>query len=326
MTSPLVLDAHALDRVPAERANDPQSAIDIVRRHFTDHELRPGDAPIRLQFRTATREELGLHLIEYGVPVSIRATPLAKHWLVCIPLGGTADVYHSGETWHSDGATAAVLPHDREFAFDWNEAAPQFVLSVPDDLLRLTTHRLLGPDARPAGLTELIDLTCPAGRAFLSSLMAVREDANAGAADALPPAVRRGFVESLLVRLIAAASRDGPLGVTGTATGKTVRAFLDLVTANGAVDLTPGDAAVGLGLPLRTLQEATRRELGLTPHEVLTRERLRHVRHRLQSADPTRTTVTAIALECGFRHTGRFAALYRHEFGEPPSTTLAGGR
>ncbi|MGO2113068.1 MAG: AraC family transcriptional regulator [Pseudoclavibacter sp.] len=324
MTSPLALDARTLDRVPTERAHDPQSAIEVVRRHFTDHELRPGAAPLHLQFRSAMREELGLHYVDYGVPVSIRATPLPKSWLICIPLGGTANIHHSGATWHSDDTRAAVLPHDREFSFDWNEAAPQFVLSVPDDLLRRTALRLLGPEAGLTGLPELIDLDQPAGRAFLASLMAVHEDANAGAADALPPAVSRGFVESLLVRLITVSTLDAPQGVERAATGKTVRAFLDLVTSSGAVDLTPCEAADGLGLPLRTLQEATRRELGLTPHEVLARERLRRARHRLQSADPNRTTVTAIALECGFRHTGRFAAQYRREFGEPPSATLTG--
>jgi AraC-like DNA-binding protein len=34
------------------------------------------------------------------------------------------------------------------------------------------------------------------------------------------------------------------------------------------------------------------------------------------------TTVTSVALDSGFAHLGRFAAAYRHHYGESPSETL----
>jgi AraC-like DNA-binding protein len=51
--------------------------------------------------------------------------------------------------------------------------------------------------------------------------------------------------------------------------------------------------------------------------------RLHRVRSALQTAEPE-TTVTAIAVEFGFWHFGRFAAAYRKLFGESPSATLYG--
>ena len=45
-------------------------------------------------------------------------------------------------------------------------------------------------------------------------------------------------------------------------------------------------------------------------------------RRALRAADPRRTTVSAIALDCGFWELGRFAVAYRRTFGESPSDTL----
>jgi transcriptional regulator GlxA family with amidase domain len=49
--------------------------------------------------------------------------------------------------------------------------------------------------------------------------------------------------------------------------------------------------------------------------------RLKNARKLLQRPDPA-TTVTGVALHCGFQNTGRFARDYREHFGEMPSATV----
>ena len=42
----------------------------------------------------------------------------------------------------------------------------------------------------------------------------------------------------------------------------------------------------------------------------------------LRRAEPETTSVTEVAMTCGLRHLGRFAAEYHHRYGETPSQTL----
>lgn len=50
--------------------------------------------------------------------------------------------------------------------------------------------------------------------------------------------------------------------------------------------------------------------------------RLQRAQEALLRADSSYTTVTEIALGCGFSHLGEFANLYRRTFGETPKQTL----
>lgn len=72
----------------------------------------------------------------------------------------------------------------------------------------------------------------------------------------------------------------------------------------------------------RTLQNAFRQMMGMTPVAYLTRMRLHRVRHALREAAPHSTTVKAEALKWGFWHLGDFSRAYKECFGELPSDTL----
>jgi AraC-like DNA-binding protein len=74
---------------------------------------------------------------------------------------------------------------------------------------------------------------------------------------------------------------------------------------------------------IRRLQRAFRDVFGISPYRYLVSRRLRLAHRRLLRANSDSSTVTRIALECGFGHLGRFAVDYRSRFGESPSTTLA---
>jgi AraC-like DNA-binding protein len=73
---------------------------------------------------------------------------------------------------------------------------------------------------------------------------------------------------------------------------------------------------------LRTLQEAFRRYVGMSPMAYVQEVRLQRVHRQLLAAAPGTTTVTDVAHAWGFVHLGRFAGRYRERFGESPSQTL----
>lgn len=72
----------------------------------------------------------------------------------------------------------------------------------------------------------------------------------------------------------------------------------------------------------RTLRYAFQECLGMSPMAYLKTQRLKQVRRQLETSDHHQTTVTDIAIQCGFWHMGQFSKDYRKMFGECPSETL----
>jgi transcriptional regulator GlxA family with amidase domain len=86
--------------------------------------------------------------------------------------------------------------------------------------------------------------------------------------------------------------------------------------------LTVAELSRQAGVSERTLRAAFRAVLGLSPKQYAIAQRLHAVHDALCDADPSRTTVTDVAMSYGFFELGRFAGRYRHAFGEVPSRTL----
>ncbi len=72
----------------------------------------------------------------------------------------------------------------------------------------------------------------------------------------------------------------------------------------------------------RTLENAFKEILGITPVAYLIRLRLHRTRQALLAGSVGSTTVTSIALNWGFWHFGEFSRAYKQCFGELPSDTL----
>jgi len=72
----------------------------------------------------------------------------------------------------------------------------------------------------------------------------------------------------------------------------------------------------------RTLENAFKEVMGLTPMNYLIRLRLHRVRESLLAGTQGTTTVSTEALKWGFWHFGEFSRAYRDCFGELPSDTL----
>ena len=96
--------------------------------------------------------------------------------------------------------------------------------------------------------------------------------------------------------------------------------FEDIARANLGEPRTIPEICVALAIGQRTLARAVRAVRGTTPSRHLQALALAEARAALQ--DPATRSVRQVALRCGFRELGRFAADYRAAFGENPSETL----
>lgn len=84
--------------------------------------------------------------------------------------------------------------------------------------------------------------------------------------------------------------------------------------------LALSDLCREVGSNERTLREGFQELYGLSPISYLKALRLRTARARLRSAGSD-VRISDIALDCGFKHLGRFSVSYRRIFGETPSET-----
>ena len=86
--------------------------------------------------------------------------------------------------------------------------------------------------------------------------------------------------------------------------------------------LSLAEIAVHAGVSARSLQNGFQNFRHMSPMAFLRLVRLQHAHRNLLAADPSLTTVTDIAIGCGFSHMGEFAALYKRTYGVSPRETL----
>ncbi|MBO0983897.1 AraC family transcriptional regulator [Rathayibacter sp. SD072] len=100
----------------------------------------------------------------------------------------------------------------------------------------------------------------------------------------------------------------------------------EFVHAFASSPISLADIATAAALTPRALQLAFRRHFGLTPLGYLRDVRLDRARDELLRAEPSDTTIAAVAAQWGFLNAGRFAGAYVKRFGEYPLETLRRGR
>ena len=105
-----------------------------------------------------------------------------------------------------------------------------------------------------------------------------------------------------------------------TASAALVARLCDYMSANLNAGLTLTDLEAFSGLSARSLQLAFKKQLGCTPRQWLTEQKLHAIRAKLASADPSES-VTLLA-GAYFPNLGDFTRYYQRQFGELPSQTL----
>lgn len=104
-----------------------------------------------------------------------------------------------------------------------------------------------------------------------------------------------------------------------------VRRAEEYMRANLSKGLTIKDLLLTCNCSRSVLFAAFKNARSYTPLEFLTEQRLQNAREKLISQN-RKSSVSSVALDCGFIHFGRFARIYKRRFGESPSETLQRGR
>jgi AraC-like DNA-binding protein len=171
-------------------------------------------------------------------------------------------------------------------------------------------------------------LETPAGQAWQSLMLWTAQEldrpgtillSSRKAAEGVERALLTLFLECLADRLPVARARAEDL------CEKQVRMIEAWIDANLGEPIGVEELAAVIGSNSRAVQAAFRRLRGCSPLQAVAGRRLQAARHALLAPDAA-TTVTGVALDCGFFHLGRFSQRYRLVLGERPSETLLRGR
>ncbi len=114
---------------------------------------------------------------------------------------------------------------------------------------------------------------------------------------------------------------EGGVGEAGTALPRDLVRALAWSRAHLGEPIRLAALARVAGVPPRTLETHFKQFLGLSPTAWVREARLAQARRALLSPG-SHTTVSKVALDCGFSQLGRFAAQYGRRFEELPSATL----
>ena len=106
------------------------------------------------------------------------------------------------------------------------------------------------------------------------------------------------------------------------ASARTIARARDYIESHLDQAMPMSNVCAHAAVSLSKLERTFMKELGLTPHAYICARRLAAVRHELQNTSPEQRRVADAAMDYGFNHLGRFAGVYRQQFGELPSETL----
>ncbi len=238
---------------------------------------------------------------------------------VTLPLEAHFEVHRGPAAGRFAPGSAHVL--NDTSSFDLRSRRSQMLVANLDTGLVQSHVDAYMPDAAEGELEERLIASEPRAGSLLRYLGWVgRELQQEGTSLRMPLVARE--VENALASLLVEACLDNDRGGEGYASEPAVRRAEEFLAASLSRPICLPDVARAAGVPTRTLIRAFTNEHGLGPIAFLRQRRLDAAHQDLLAATRTETSVTAVAVQYGFAHLGRFAAEYRRTFGELPSATL----
>ena len=268
---------------------------------------------------------VGISIMRYGADVLVEPGALEEFYLVQIPFAGRARIaFGKSEATIRPGMASVQHPADH-LSMQWDEACRKLVLRYDRSRFERFVESCIGRPQRDAlRLKPEMDLNSVSGRMLIDQVKSAMGCVDALGAAPLPPLLVAHLETSLMSTLLFLQPHDRSEEIaasTGGAEPRVVRKVREYLEAHADQPIDMPLLARVAGVPVRTPYHQFKRSLGVAPLQLLRDLRIDRVRRELVEGGPN-ANVTRIALNWGFEHLGRFAALYRQRFGESPRDTL----
>ncbi|MEV7341393.1 AraC family transcriptional regulator [Streptomyces sp. NPDC093544] len=265
--------------------------------------------------------------VSYGTQITGRTSEVGCY-NVAVPITGSFSTRQGRGPVSYAGHGRAVVrdPAGDNLVDDWSPDCEIFNVRVDKALLVRQLETLLGrPVHRRPVLAPAFDVSSGPGRSWVNlvSWCLLEREVPQGL---LRQPMFAGRIEQALLEGLLLASdhqyREALEAPPPSMRPAAVKRVMDAVREHPADPYDAAKLAAIAQVSLRTLQDAFRKNLGMSPMNYVHEVRLQRVREQLLLAVPGTVTVTDVAYQWGFAHLGRFAQRYRARFGEAPSQTL----
>jgi len=310
------------------RSGDPDEAREVGTRVYHSHRVTVlGDVSrFAMTLDAASLGPLTVGWLSYDTEVRIESSH-DGHYQVNVPTVGTLVATRRGHEAVAAPGTAHVHVPDHPAVFTgWATPAPVLALRIAQPALEREMEQLLDRPLRHRINLDLdMDVSTGRGAQWLALVRSLATDLADEDSLVRQPMVAAPFTHSVMSGLLLTAlheHRDELAAPAPAAGASVVRRARDYIEANADQPLTVADIARACGVGVRGLQHGFQRSMDISPTEYLRHVRLRYAHRDLLLADPSTTTVEAVAHRWGFTHRGRFAAQYRDRYGVQPAETL----
>ncbi|WP_257804056.1 AraC family transcriptional regulator [Burkholderia glumae] len=310
--------------------HDLEGARDWMASICGPHALR-ARSPDNLQFHhsgTVMRSMAStLGYVEYGTDVTVsvdKAAPL-NCYSVSLPLSGYQELSAQGRRWLSDQDHGIVLsPHERQdLAITGN--CRKIIVAIPGQALRQVLEGLL---QRPLQAPLTFEPRMSAAEGDQAAWWRMVRFLLAELERAAPLLEHQQMAENLEQALIKGLLLCQPhnyspalAGLVQPACPHYLLRARQFIHDNAREDIALEDIEQAAGVSRYKLFEGFRHHFGQAPMAYLKGHRLEAVRREMLG-DRSERNVSAIAMNWGFSHLGRFSSDYKQRFGETPSQTL----
>lgn len=317
-----------LDAFPQIRTTEVEALESAVARAYGDITFDVKGS--RERFRTVANHSqlsgIGLTYAKHGAEIEIGLRDTAFYAQLFSVNGSAQATVGREQIRISEHDTFLCSPSDK-FALAYSGAFEQLVVKVNTAALVRQLEILTGsPKARELRFQSASDVRTPQGafhRHLIFRLISMLESAPH-----MPSSAFLELEQSILTSfLVANAHNFSELLASSPRPSAPwqVRRAEEYMEAHWDQPLTMEQIADACQTSVRSLFHTFRKSRNHSPMEWLRMVRLRHAREMLIEGKHG-TSVTDVALACGFSNVGHFARYYRQHFDERPSDTLAASR
>jgi AraC-like DNA-binding protein len=246
------------------------------------------------------------------------------YWIV-LPIREAMEGVVGGSSVQLGPMEGMVSTHGRPFSLRTRGRGATFNIGFPEAAVRRRLAALLGDDASgPLEFAPTLGLSSGLGNGLARHIHQMMGDFIDGRSIFADTVMAASLEDAMITEMLRHQPNTFSPRLARAERGispRDVRRALDYIEAHLNSAITIEDVVEASSVPGRSLFRHFQEARGVSPMRFIRDLRFSKARQALLAARPE-DSVTAIALQLGFSHLGRFAVEYRRRYGETPSETL----
>lgn len=298
---------------------NPWQVSEYVNHHIGRHRLRaPAQAARGATLWHRQVGSLNLCRLSYGTEARVSTEGLEDLYHVQLILHGACRYTVGGESVELRAGQALMLNPGEALDLTYSDECEKFIVKVPASLLKevCAEHRWLRFHERPQ--FNLAPYHFEQLQCLLRLLQLVCEEAETAS---VTPQILQHYARVVTGKLMTMLQHDVDLS-RPSAHSASFERIVDYIEDNIKRDITAEELAGFARLSLRSLYLLFEKSVKMTPLNFIRQKKLEYAYAALMNPANQFANVTAVALEYGFTHLGRFSECYKMAFGMLPSESL----